>query len=181
MLLIFAWSSVSMNLWDTVYTKATQLVFEFHAPWTDLPELDKPLEQPAIGWPQAISIAETLMNKTAIEQGFNVEQPIAIWLNRELGVYVYSVRSSRDIQDKQGSTRVFFDANTGEQRLLLLPSGQYNGNTITTWLMALHMANVFGLPYRIFVCVLGLSIILLSVTGIVIWLRKRRATRLRHI
>ncbi|MDP3330791.1 MAG: PepSY-associated TM helix domain-containing protein [Methylococcaceae bacterium] len=87
MLLIFAWSSVSMNLWDTVYTKTTQLVFDFHAPWTDLKKLDKPLEQPAIGWPQALNIAETLMAKTAAEQGFSVEQPIAIWLNRELGVY----------------------------------------------------------------------------------------------
>jgi uncharacterized iron-regulated membrane protein len=178
MLLIFAWSSVSMNLWDTVYTKTTQLVFDFHAPWTDLPKLDKPLEQPAIGWPQALNIAETLMAKTAAEQGFSVEQPIAIWLNRELGVYVYNVRSSRDIQDKQGNTRIFFDANTGEQRLQLLPSGQYNGNTITSWLIALHMANVFGMPYRIFVCVLGLAIIMLSVTGVIIWLRKRRAARL---
>lgn len=177
-LLIFAWSSVSMNLWDTVYTKTTQLVFDFHAPWTDLPKLDKPLEQPAIGWPQALNIAETLMAKTAAEQGFSVEQPIAIWLNRELGVYVYNVRSSRDIQDKQGNTRIFFDANTGEQRLQLLPSGQYNGNTITSWLIALHMANVFGMPYRIFVCVLGLAIIMLSVTGVIIWLRKRRAARL---
>jgi len=178
MLLIFAWSSVSMNLWDTVYTKTTQLVFDFHAPWTDLPKLDKPLEQPAIGWPQALNIAEALMAKTAAEQGFSVEQPIAIWLNREQGVYVYNVRSSRDIQDKQGNTRIFFDANTGEQRLQLLPSGQYNGNTITNWLTALHMANVFGMPYRIFVCVLGLAIIMLSVTGVIIWLRKRRAARL---
>jgi len=178
MLLIFAWSSVSMNLWDTVYTKTTQLVFDFHAPWTDLKKLDKPLEQPAIGWPQALNIAEALMAKTAAEQGFSVEQPIAIWLNREQGVYVYNVRSSRDIQDKQGNTRIFFDANTGEQRLQLLPSGQYNGNTITSWLIALHMANVFGMPYRIFVCVLGLAIIMLSVTGVIIWLRKRRAARL---
>ncbi len=178
MLLIFAWSSVSMNLWDTVYTKTTQLVFDFHAPWTDLPKLDKPLAQPAIGWPQALNIAEALMAKTAAEQGFRVEQPIAIWLNREQGVYVYNVRSSRDIQDKQGNTRIFFDANTGAQRLQLLPSGQYNGNTITNWLTALHMANVFGMPYRIFVCVLGLAIIMLSVTGVIIWLRKRHAARL---
>ncbi|MDP3330792.1 MAG: PepSY-associated TM helix domain-containing protein [Methylococcaceae bacterium] len=92
------------------------------------------------------------------------------------------IRSSRDIQDKQGNTRIFFDANTGEQRLQLLPSGQYNGNTITSWLTALHMANVFGMPYRIFVCVLGLAIIMLSVTGVIIWLRKRRAARLsKHI
>jgi uncharacterized iron-regulated membrane protein len=58
--------------------------------------------------------------------------------------------------------------------MLLLPQGQYSGNTLTAWLMALHMANVFGLPYRIFVCLLGLAIVMLAVTGVVIWLKKRR-------
>lgn len=178
MLLVFAWSSVYMNLWDTVYTKTTQLVFDYHAPWTDLRKRDKPLAQPAIGWPQALKIGESLLNKAAAENSFTIDQPSYVWLNRELGVYGYSVRSSRDIQDKQGATQVLFDADTGEQSLLLLPSGQYNGNTVTSWLTALHMANVFGLPYRIFVSVLGLAIIMLSVTGIIIWLRKRRAARL---
>lgn len=178
MLLVFAWSSVYMNLWDTVYTKTTQLVFDYHAPWTDLRKRDKPLAQPAIGWPQALKIGESLLNKAATENSFTIDQPSYVWLNRELGVYGYSVRSSRDIQDKQGATQVLFDADTGEQSLLLLPSGQYNGNTVTSWLAALHMANVFGLPYRIFVSVLGLAIIMLSTTGIIIWLRKRRAARL---
>ena len=70
---------------------------------------------------------------------------------------------------------VIFDANTGELKQLLLPSGQHSGNTVTNWLQTLHEANVFGLPYRIFVCVLGLVIVMLSVTGVVIWLKKRRA------
>lgn len=34
---------------------------------------------------------------------------------------------------------------------------------------------VFGLPYRIFVCILGLVITTLSVTGVYIWWRKRIA------
>ena len=45
---------------------------------------------------------------------------------------------------------------------------------MTTWLIELHMANLFGLPYRIFVCVLGLVIVMLSVTGVYIWWKKRR-------
>ena len=70
---------------------------------------------------------------------------------------------------------ISYCANTGAQRMLSLPCGQYDGNTVTAWLFALHKANVFGLPYRILVCVLGLTIVMLSVTGIVIWLKKRRA------
>src|SRR5208283_389698 len=68
-----------------------------------------------------------------------------------------------------------FDADTGALRSLNLPTGQHSGNTISAWLYALHMADVFGLPYRIFVCVLGLVIAMLSVTGVYIWWKKRKA------
>ena len=50
------------------------------------------------------------------------------------------------------------------------------GNTVSNWLRALHFANVHGwLAYRILVCILGLVITLLSVTGIYIWWKKHRA------
>ncbi|MGH8626882.1 MAG: PepSY-associated TM helix domain-containing protein [Gammaproteobacteria bacterium] len=179
-LLIFAWSSVYMNLWDTVYTAATRLVLDYHEPWTDLPKREKPLDNPVLDWRQAQEIGTDLMARAAATQGFTIGHQVSLRLNRELGVYVYQVRSSRDIQDRHGRTQVLFDADTGLERLLLLPSGQYDGNTVTSWLYALHMGNVFGLPYRIFVCVLGLALTMLSVTGIIIWLRKRRAAHHQH-
>lgn len=174
-LLTFAWSGVYMNLWDTVYTWTTRAVMEYKTPETELEKRDVPLAEAGIGWRQAQSIGEKLMAKQAEKYGFVIERVIALGLNRMNGTYLYMVRSSKDIQDKRGGTSVFFDANSGELKLVLLPSGQYNGNTVTTWLAALHMANVFGLPYRIFVCVLGLIIVMLSVTGIIIWMRKRAA------
>ncbi|MBE7527139.1 MAG: PepSY domain-containing protein [Burkholderiales bacterium] len=174
-LLTFAWSSVYMNLWDTVYTWTTRAVMEYKAPWTELPKRDIPLAEAEIGWRQAQRIGEKLMAEQAEKQNFAIEQVVALGLNRMNGTYAYTVRSSKDIQDKRGRTNVFFDANSSELKLALLPSGQYSGNTVTTWLAALHMANVFGLPYRIFVCVLGLVIVMLSVTGIIIWMKKRQA------
>jgi uncharacterized iron-regulated membrane protein len=39
------------------------------------------------------------------------------------------------------------------------------------------MARVFGVPYQIFVFVLGLLITMLSVTGVYIWWKKRRARK----
>ncbi len=91
------------------------------------------------------------------------------------GSYGYVVRSSRDIRDKLGLTMINFDADTGELISFETPTGEHSGNTVTTWLRALHMADVFGLPYRIFVCVLGLIITMLSVTGVYIWWKKRKA------
>jgi uncharacterized iron-regulated membrane protein len=178
-LLVFAGSSVYMNLGDTVYTWVMRAVTDFEAPWTELALLDEPLQNPRLGWIEAQATGERLMERQAALHGFTVERPIALRLDRLRGVYIDSVRSSRDIQDKRGMTRVFFDADTGELKLVLLPTGQHTGNTVTSWLFALHEANVFGLPYRIIVCLLGLAIVMLSVTGIVIWMKKRRARRLR--
>lgn len=180
-LLVFAWSSVHMNLWDSVYPAAMRWVSEYHDPRVELPKRGKPLEQPALDWRQADRIGAELMAHAGREGGFSVERPVALRIDREHGVYVYQVRSSRDIQDRAGETRIFFDADSGEARGLSLPTGQYSGNTITAWLFALHMGNVFGLPYRIFVCLLGLAITMLSVTGVVIWLKKRQAGKLRQM
>ncbi len=174
-LLMFAWSSVYMNLWDTVYTWTTRAVFEYKERWTELPKLDQPLNKPGLGWSEAQQISEKLMAEQAKLHDFTVEQVVALRLERDRGAYNYIVRSSRDILDRRGRTMLLFDADNGEFRLLVLPTGRYAGNTVTHWLYALHMANVFGLPWRIFVCVLGLVIVMLSVTGILIWMKKRRA------
>ncbi len=174
--LVFAWSGVYMNLWDTVYTWTTQVVFEYKAPWTELPGLSAPQTDPHFSWREAQTRGEQLMAEQAIKYGFTINSAHMLSLNRAKGVYEYGVRSSLDFQGPRRSfTKIFFDANTGAQKLLLLPSGQYTGNTLTNWLVSLHEANVFGLPYRIFVCALGLLTVMLSVTGVIIWLKKLKS------
>jgi uncharacterized iron-regulated membrane protein len=141
------------------------------------------MESPRLDFRAALATGERLMAEQAASHGFSVQRPIGLGFEPGQGVYHYTVRSSRDIEDRDkddafgGRTELYFDAGSGELRLLLLPTGQYSGNTVTTWLYHLHMANVFGLPYRIFVCVLGLIVTMLSVTGIYIWWKKRRARR----
>ena len=58
-------------------------------------------------------VGERLMDEQAKAHDFVVEQPVILRLDRTRGVYISFVRSSRDIQDKRGRTRVFFDANDG--------------------------------------------------------------------
>ncbi len=177
-LLVFAWSSVYMNLGD-FYSKVMKSVSEFHQPWSDFPDLPQPVQQPQISWRQAQDIAQTELNRLEQTQGISTLAPSGFWINRAKGFYVYAVKSTADIQDHGGQTRVVIDANSGEVKQVLLPTGQYNGNTITSWLLALHTANIWGLPYKIFVCGLGLVIVMLSVTGVLIWLKKRRSKRLK--
>lgn len=174
-LLIFAWSSVALNLNDTVYSWVMRAASDYRQPWTELALRESPLRAPRIDWRSAQSTGERHMMEQSKLHGFTIERPIALRLDRSRGVYAYVVRSSGDVQDKRGRTSIYFDADTGELKLLLLPTGQFSGNTVTSWLIALHEANVFGLPYRIFVSVLGLVITMLSVTGVYIWWKKRRA------
>ncbi|MGZ8945232.1 MAG: PepSY domain-containing protein [Methylococcaceae bacterium] len=46
---------------------------------------------------------------------------------------------------------------------------------LNCWLWPLHMARILGLPYKYFVCLMGQVVAMLSVTGVYIWLKKRRA------
>ncbi len=113
------------------------------------------------------------MELQARQHGFSINRPITFYLMRERGLYEYSVRSSRDIGDKAGATTILFDARNGALESVSIPTGQRAGNTLTTWLIELHMANLFGLPYKTLVSALGLIIATLSVTGVSI----RRSTQ----
>lgn len=174
-LLVFAWSSVYMNLCDTVYTWTTRTVLDYRPYWAELQPA--PAGGPPMGWHKAELTARRLMQEQARQNGFVVVQPVALGLDSAKHVYSYRVRSSRDIQDRLGLTRIFFDAESGALRHVELPTGQYPGNTVSSWLFALHMGNVFGLPWRIFVCALGWGLAGLCVTGVLIWLRKRGRLR----
>ncbi len=93
-------------------------------------------------------------------------------------VYRYGVRSELDIRHRDGSTSVSFDANTSALLGVWLPTGGASGDTFRTWITSLHMAALWGIPFKLFVCVLGLAVAMLSVTGMVIWWKKRQG-RLR--
>ncbi len=177
MLFIFAWSSVMMDM-RPVYDWVTQRLFDYQSPdeeyMTPSPRAGGP---PRLDWRAAHAAGERLLQEQASLRGFSVEREVGIYYNAEFGTYFLNVRSSRDFMDHSGATSVAFDGDTGAFRSLDLPSGQRTGNTITNWMYALHMANVFGMPYRIFVCALGLVITMLSVTGVYIWWKKRRAQK----
>jgi len=176
-LFVFAWSSVGFNLNEQVYKPVMQFFFDM--PQNTLPPGPQQNKSPIMTWRQAQERGEMLMAEQGRQYGFHVEKPMGLRLDRNNSTYTWGVRSTLDIQDKRGSTFVYFDARSGALKGVELPTRQNTGSTITTWLRQLHIANVFGLPYRIFVCLLGLAIVMLSVTGVYIWWKKRRARKLK--
>jgi uncharacterized iron-regulated membrane protein len=178
-LFVFAWSSVMFNM-HSVYEWVTPKLFDYHSPLEEMKEtMRRALKpHPALDWRAAQAVGARLMTEQAAKQGFTFNDPHGLTYNERTGLYGYEVRSSRDVYErspKGGSTTISFDGDTGELARLNTPTGQSSGSTITSWLRALHMARVFGLPYRIFVCALGLVITMLSATGVYIWWKKRNA------
>jgi uncharacterized iron-regulated membrane protein len=171
MLLVFAWSGFALNLPETytaVMNRVTKIEDIEHPP-----ELGQPLSQPSIGWSQALALGQQYMAEQASLHDFTIHRASSLIYRRATGVYYYRVHSSRDLFS-YGATSVAIDATTGAFRGVEIPTGQYAGNTFTAWISALHMAMVFGLPMQIFVSVMGLTVVVLSVTGVVIWWKKRQ-------
>jgi uncharacterized iron-regulated membrane protein len=180
LLFVFAWSSVFFSLPD-VYASITGTLFDYvgenhHA------HDSSPQEQPGapMDWGSAQATGRRLIAVQAKEKGFNIDREVALYRVDDGRAYDYRVHSSLDIGERGGGTAVTFDARSGALRNFTSPTGAHSGDTITTWLVELHTANVFGLPYRIFVCILGLLIVTLSITGVYIWWKKRRSRRLHR-
>lgn len=180
LLFIFAWSSVMFNI-RSVYEWPTQLLFDYESPRAAFVSMPKHInELPRLDWRTAQAVGERLIAEQAEQHNFTVEQPLGLRYSPDIGVYIYEVRGSRDVFErahKGGSTSIMFDGDTGGLIRLHQPTGEHSGNTVESWLYALHMARVFGRPYQIFVCILGLLIVMLSITGVYIWLKKRNARR----
>jgi uncharacterized iron-regulated membrane protein len=176
MLLVLAWSGVAFNL-SEVYKPVMGAMFEFQPSTRDLPRLKEPELTPTIGWSEARDIGRRLISEQGQLQGFSVDYERRLTYSPKTGSYRYDVRSSRDISDHKGSTRLAFNAKTGELIGLWLPTGAATGDTIRSWLVNIHMASFWGWPFKLFICLVGLAVAMLSVTGVIIWWRKRSARR----
>ena len=183
MLFVLAWSSVAFNL-SEVYDPVMKTVLAHQPEGVTPPSGSAAQPAPVMDWRHAREMGRHLMAEQA-----SLQVPPVVVINEEaLGydpsarTYRYVVRSDRDIRDHRGATSLTFDA--GRLAHLWLPTGAAAGDTVRTWLTSLHMAAVWGLPFDVFVTVMGLLVAMLSVTGVVIWWKKwhgRRAQAARLV
>lgn len=76
-----------------------------------------------------------------------------------------------------GLSNIYVSAETGE---VLGSHRPWHGTAADVFVqlqLPLHSGRILGMPGRIMMSVMGLMVVMLSVTGIVIWERKRRARR----
>jgi len=178
-LFVFGWSSVMFSL-PQVYEPVMHTVFGKPPIMDSLQPyiLPTPLVHPRIDWRTAQAAGE----RYAAEQGalhhFTVTRPYAMAYVREFGAYSYCIRTSHDIRGHGWDTGILVDANDGSFKHLFLPTGTGVGDTIGTVLWGIHYGDLRDwFIYRLFVALFGIALAVLSVSGVLIWWKKRAARR----
>jgi uncharacterized iron-regulated membrane protein len=113
----------------------------------------------------------------------NWPPPGAVFHNTGEGTYTVSMtRSQQDRGEGLGPASMMFDAATGALIRAVAPGEGRAGDVFMQVQFPLHSGRIAGLPGRILICVAGIVVAALSVTGLMMWSRRRRAQlRLRGV
>jgi uncharacterized iron-regulated membrane protein len=175
-LLVFAWSSVMLNLRELAYQPLMSLAFEFEADRP--PRLPAPELSPRLDWRAARHHARQALEAMARADGFAIGAEDSLWYRPALGAYLYRTRTSLDLRNDRGASDVWVDGDTGAVLKTRFESRGASGDVVSAWLRVLHIGHIGGLGYRSAVAVIGVAVAVLSITGVVIWTKKRAARRM---
>lgn len=174
LLLILAVTAVSMNLKleisrpiVSIFSTLTPDPFAIRTPNPH----DEPIE-PMIARSEIIELAHTESQKR------NWSIPLGgMFYDPEYGIY--GVTFHEPGQDHAefglGNPWLYFDGQDGSLLGEKIPGTGSAGDIFLDAQFPLHSGRILGLPGRIMISVLGLLVAMLSVTGVIIWQRKRLA------
>lgn len=128
---------------------------------------------PRLDWRAAHAVAHAQMAREARSLGFIVRSERLMAYDPASRTYAYRIRSTLD-PGRLGNTQVTLDADDGRVVAFSRPTGGRAGTTFTTWIEEIHSADVGGWPMQALISVAGVGVGVLSVTGVLIWMRKRR-------
>lgn len=173
---MFALSSIAMTLETEIYRPVMSVFMDFQDTAQPSDRRVSPRKDaPEIGWERGFELASSYLDDLARDQGFTVLARERFAYYPERNVLKLMSRTSLDVNDTFGQTWVFVDASTGQKAGYQLPTGAAVGDTFTVWLTSLHIARIGGLPYRVLVSFIGVLLVVVTVTGVLIWWRKRQS------
>lgn len=179
-LLILAVTSASLNF----YRELTQPIARFFSSVTPSP-LDLRERRPR-GKPIEPVLAFSDILERAITEAAHrhwSEPPGAITYAPLYGIYrvAYFQRGDDHGASGVGPAAVYFDSADGRYLGDRIPWQGTAGDLFLQIQSPLHSGRIAGLPGRIMILFMGLIVAVLSVTGVVIWYRKRRARLARRL
>ncbi|RYY70578.1 MAG: PepSY domain-containing protein, partial [Comamonadaceae bacterium] len=128
--------------------------------------------EPKLGFGETIALADA----EARRRGWTT--PLGgIFYNARGGFYNVSFfdHASHDDSDGMGLSNLYLDGRDGRVISSNQPWHGTAADVFAQLQLPLHGGRILGMPGRIMMSLMGLVVAMLSVTGIVIWVRKRRA------
>lgn len=170
MLLIVAVSAVYLNLPDQVFRPAVGSILQL-TPEPEEGRVERENVAPSISFEEAITLAGT----EAARIGFTRKPAFVGWDPDYLIYWVHY----QDNQYRAGpglDASTFYVAGDSGELLAKKIGGQGTpGDILVQLQFPLHSGEIAGLAGRIAVCLLGVLVAVLSVTGVLVWNRKWRA------
>lgn len=178
LIVVIAFTSFSLNLYREVFYPLMSLVSQTTPTPTVLRPMGPPGTriEPKIGFREAVALAEA----EARHRGWDT--PLGgVFYNARGGFYNVSFfdHASHDSSDGMALSNLYMDGLDGS---VVSSNRPWHGTAADVFLqlqLPLHGGRILGLPGRILMSCMGLLVAMLSVTGIVIWWRKRRSRQLQ--
>jgi uncharacterized iron-regulated membrane protein len=174
LLLVLAVTSISMNLERQVMRPILQTMSTLSTgPFeTRTPLAPEKVVEPRISREQAVQLGQ----QEATRRG--LAGPVGgVFYSSMFGVYgVGLFEPGNDHGDGGlGNAWLYFDAATGAAEGGRIPGTGSAGDIFIQAQFPLHSGRILGLPGRILISIMGALVAMLSVTGVIIWVRRRRA------
>ncbi|HSI48490.1 MAG TPA: PepSY-associated TM helix domain-containing protein [Ideonella sp.] len=174
LVLVLAVTSVAMNL-NTQVMRPVVSVFSTLSPSpfaSRTPTAPTAAAEPQVSAGQVIALAQAEGQR----RGFS-EPAGAVFLSPEFGLWgVGFFRPGHDHGDGGlGNAWLYFDARTGELAGDSVPGTGSAGDIFMQSMFPLHSGRIIGMTGRVLISLMGVMIAIFSVTGVLIWARKRRA------
>jgi uncharacterized iron-regulated membrane protein len=125
---------------------------------------------------KAHAVGEALARQEAAKAHDSFDAARLQWLYYmpATGAYMYGFTTSGDVPDAGGASRLIFDGDTGALKTwrwparCLPPTALPTGSSRCIW-------PAWGVAWKIVTSLIGIMVTMLSITGVVIWMKKRSA------
>lgn len=173
LLIVTAGTSVALTLEHEVVEPAVAAF----SPIAPEPWETRPMAPPERPIAAALSFDAALSTALPAARGAGIGQaPSGIYYAPETGLY--AVMFGREEEAGLGSSWVYVDGVGGVMTAAVPAGAGSAGDVFMRVQLPIHAGRIGGLATRWLAFVLGLATAMLAVTGVMIWLRKRRA---RHV
>lgn len=172
LLFITAISSLAVTLKHEVFEPAVNVFSSITEPAYEA----RPMRAPKDVVIATLTFDDAIAKATAAAHGADIRADFwGAYDAAEMGVY--GVAFGNEANPGIGPSWVYLDSIDGRILDVIPSTGGTAGDVFTRVQLPLHTGNIGGLATRILMCAAGLVVVLLSITGVLIWASKARARR----